>query len=114
MASNVFRILLLIAIFSVCNCTLNDLQLDRENELLAAAGARILNEVYNGRASAISLIRSATQLATIHRQSDILNRLLLLTDSNVACLLEEPQYMRLSPFLRFEAILFLDGYEAFR
>lgn len=95
------------------HCTPREFILNREIERLAAA-TRIILQYYSERASALSLIRLALHPHKYYKQSEIINHVLLTTDSTITYVLEEPKYMSLSPFLRTDAILFLDGYESFR
>lgn len=97
-----------------CDCTLHEFQANQEIDQLSDAAIQIIRHVYSGQTSAISLIRLAMQPLAYYRQSDIINRVLLRTKTSIACVIEEPKMMKFSPFLRFSAILFFDGYDAFR
>lgn len=97
-----------------CDCTLHEFQENLEIDRLSDAATQAIRHFYSGRASAISLIRLAMQPVAQYKQSEIINRVLLKTKSTIAYVIEEPKIMKLSPFLRFSAILFFDGYNAFR
>lgn len=96
------------------SCTLTDFQLNREVDILAGTTTNIIKQFYSKRASALSIIRFSMQARTHFKQSEIINRVLFLSTKSVAYVIEEPTYMKRSPFLRTNGIVFVDGYEAFR
>lgn len=105
----------LLAFFSLhSSCTLHEFQLNLEIDRLSDAATQVIRHFYIKQASALSLIRLAMQPFTYYKQSEIINRVLLRTKSTIAYVIEEPKMMYSSPFLRFNAILFFDGYDAFR
>lgn len=115
MPSIVLASFILLAIFSqLGGCTLRELKLNPEIEHLSKAAIRSIRHYYSEQASALSLVRLAMQPATYYKQSEIINRVLLKTKSTIAYVVEEPNAMKLAPFLRFHAIFFFDGYNAFR
>lgn len=106
---------ILLASFSLhSNCALHEFQLNLEIEHLSDAATQAIRQFYSERASAISLIRLAMHPFAYYKQSEIINRVLLRTKSTIAYVIEEPKLLKFSPFLRFSAILFFDGYDAFR
>lgn len=100
--------------FRIGSCALSEFQPDREIDIMAESVKQIIKRCYRNRASAISLVRLAKQPLTYYKQSEIINRVLLSTKSKISYVVEEPAFMKQSPFLRFNAIIFLDGYDAFR
>lgn len=105
---------LLAFLSSKSSCTLPEFQFNLEIERLSDAAAQIIRHFYGERASAISLIRSAMQPHAYYKQSEIINRVLLRTESTLAYVIEEPKAMKFAPFLRSDAILFFDSSQAFR
>lgn len=95
-------------------CILHEFQLNREIEHLSDAAAQVIRHFYAKRASALSLIQSATNPFAHHKQSEIINRILQRTRTSIAYVIEEPDVLKFSPFLRTDAIIFVDGYAAFR
>lgn len=115
MPSIIVSAFILLAFFSLhSSCTLREFQLNLEIEHLSDAATQVIRHFYSERASALSLIRLAMQPFAYYKQSEIINRILLRTKSTIAYVIEEPKMMKFSSFLRFSAILFFDGYEAFR
>lgn len=93
---------------------LSEFQPDHEIEHLAKATKRIIQQYYGEHTSGLSLIQFAMHPQANFKQSEIINRILLSTKTAIGYVLEEPQYMKSSPFLRFHGIILLDGYRAFR
>lgn len=115
MASNILPLFFMFVLFlRLDGSGLSEFQLDRNIELLAEATKRIIQQYYSEHASALSIIRFAAHPRADHKQSEIVNRVLLSTKSAMGFVVEEPKYMKFLPFLRFHGILFLDGYKAFR
>lgn len=115
MSSTLITVFFFFAIFTqIGNCVLNEYRFNREIDTLARAATNIIKQYYSKRASALSLIHLAMQPLTNFKQSEIINRVILATKSNLAYVVEEPKYMKQSEFLRSNGIIFLDGYEAFR
>lgn len=115
MSSTLLTSIFLVVLFSqLGNCALNEFQMDREIQLLARATSQIIRQFYSKHASAISLIRLAVHPHTYYKQSEIMNRILLHTEATIAYVIEKPKYMKFTPFLRISAIVWLDGYDAFR
>lgn len=115
MSSIIVSAFVLLAFFSLHgSCTLREFQSNPEIEHLSDAATQAIRQFYSDQASALSLVRLAVQPFAYYKQSEIINRVLLRTKSTIAYVIEEPKMMRFSPFLRFSAILFFDGYEAFR
>lgn len=115
MASPIFISFCLVVLFTqLGNCALTEFQMDREIKLLSKTASHILRQFYSKHASAIFLIRLALHPYTYYKQSEIMNRILLHTRSIICYVIEKPKYMKFSPFLRTNAIIFIDSYEAFR
>lgn len=107
--------IVLLAFFALRgSCTLQEFQANLEIDHLSDAATQIIQQFYSERTSAISLIRLAMQPFAYYKQSEIINRVLLRTKSTIAYVIEEPKQMKYSPFLRSSAILFFDGFNAFR
>lgn len=95
------------------HCGLNEFQMDREVKLLARATSHIIRQVYTKHSPAMSLIPLALKPHTYYKMKECMNRILLHTESSIAFVIEQPKYMKYSPFLRDKAIIWVDGYEAF-
>lgn len=112
--SAVFAFILLAFLSKHCSCNLHEFRFNLEVDRLSDAASQVIRHFYGQRASALSLIQSAMQPFAHHKQSEIINRILLKTKTSIAYVIEEPEVLKNSPFLRTDAILFVDGYEAFR
>lgn len=112
--SPIILTLLLLVISRFTTGAPNEFQTDRDIEILSKATVHIIHNFYAKRANCVSLIRLAVQTRKYYKQSEIINRVLLHTKSTMTYVLEEPKYMKFSPFLRFHAVIFLDSYDSFR
>lgn len=115
MRSIVLRTLFPLALlYSLRRCHLREFQLNVEIEQLATAATHTIHQFYSKRATAISLIHLAMQPHTQYKQSEIINGIFLGIKSTITHVAEEPKSIKFSPFLRFNAIMLFDGYDAFR
>lgn len=115
MPSIVWTSLILFAFFAhIGNCTLHELQLNVEVEHLSAAVTRTIRHFYSKRVSALSLIHLSMHPFAYYKQSEIINHVLTNTKSKIGYVIEESNSIKFTPFLRFSAIFFFDGYDAFR
>lgn len=87
---------------------------DRETQLLTEATSNIVQTFYVKRTSSIFITRCSVRPSSNHRQSQILNRLLLSTHSQLTYVIEEPKYVKPTHNLRYNNIFLADTYDGFR